>query len=117
MFMFSDVLKLLEIHLRNIAEVQTVVFVEVIVQRERCNRALPLRLTWGAPLHRSSEHLMPGFRVVDGVDRNWEQSAQRHAGFCGSPWDPGHVLLCLHLAGTVVKSALTCVSCRPSFSS
>lgn len=49
MFMFSDVLKLLEIHLRNIAEVQTVVFVEVILQKKRCNRALPLRHTWGLP--------------------------------------------------------------------
>lgn len=49
MFMFSDVLKLLEIHLRNTAEVQTVVFVEVTLQKERCNRALPLRHTWGLP--------------------------------------------------------------------
>lgn len=35
---------------------------------------------------------MPGFGVLHGVDRDWEQSAQRHAGFCGSPWDPGHVI-------------------------
>lgn len=49
MFLFSDVLKLLEIPLRNTAEVQTVVFVEVILQKEPCNRALPLRHTWGLP--------------------------------------------------------------------
>lgn len=63
MFMFSDVLKLLEIHLRNIAEVQTVVFVEVIVQRERCNRALPLRLTWRLPY--------TGLQSISCLDFGW----------------------------------------------
>lgn len=49
MFVFSDVLKLLEIHLRSIGEVQTVVVVDVILQKRRCHRALPLRRTWGLP--------------------------------------------------------------------
>lgn len=48
MFVFSDVLKLLQIHLRNSAEIETCFF-ELILQKELWNRAFRLRHTWEFP--------------------------------------------------------------------
>lgn len=48
MFVFSDVLKLLQIHLRSSAEIETCFF-ELILQKELGNGAFRLRHTWGFP--------------------------------------------------------------------